>query len=90
MAEDESNKRKFLYVLGREIPLKFLNGGRSLESVLSRNVKLRSQFQQKYGQQYLRVSDYYRPRKELVTLADVSIWVPELIEDNAETEETEL
>src|SRR5437867_4505066 len=38
LAEHPTEKRKYLYVLGTEHPLKFFNGGRSLSSVLSRNV----------------------------------------------------
>jgi len=40
MAEHESPKQKYLYVLGTEHAEKFLKGGRALSSVLTRNEKL--------------------------------------------------
>jgi hypothetical protein len=87
LAESQSTKQKYLYVLGTEMPLKFLNANRSLESVLSRNVKLLRQFQKKYGRKYVCVRDYYLPHKHLVAIEDVSGWVPELIEETPEAEE---
>src|SRR5712664_1592765 len=59
MAEDTSTKHKYLYVLDTEHPLRFFNGGRALSSVLSRNVKLREDFQARYGDRYRTVRDYY-------------------------------
>jgi hypothetical protein len=58
MAEYVTEKQKFLYVLGTEIPEKFFNGGRAISSVLSRHVKLRKQFEGTYGSQYRIVSEY--------------------------------
>jgi hypothetical protein len=87
LAENTVKKRKYLYVLGTEIPLKFLKGGRSIDSVLSRNVKLLKQFREKYGEAFSRVKDYYLARHTLVTIKDVSSWVPELIEEIAEVAE---
>ena len=37
LAEENTDKKRRLYVLGSEHPLKFLNGGRAIDSVLSRN-----------------------------------------------------
>ena len=79
MAEHETAKEKFLYVLGTEHGEKFFNGGRALSSVLSRNVKLRNKFHEKFGDQYRTVRDYYLPRKGLVVIQDVSPFVPGLV-----------
>jgi hypothetical protein len=79
LAESESTKRKYLYVLGTEFPLKFLNAGRALSSVLSKDKKVRDQFHTKFGDQYRIVRDYYLAHGKKVTVADVSGWVPELI-----------
>jgi hypothetical protein len=49
LSESRSEKRKYLYVIGREHPYDFLSGGRALSSVLSCNVKLLKQFEAKYG-----------------------------------------
>jgi hypothetical protein len=87
MAEHDTAKEKFLYVLGTEHGEKFFNGGRSLSSVLSRNVKLKNKFNEKFGDQYLLVRDYHLPRKGLVVIQDVSPFVPELVAVAAEAEE---
>jgi hypothetical protein len=74
-------------VLGTEHGERFSNGGRALSSVLSRNVKLRNKFNDKFGDQYRTVRDYYLPRKGLVVIQDVSPFVPELVAVAAEAEE---
>ncbi len=81
LAESESTKRKHLYVLGTEHPLKFLNGGRALNSVLSRNNKVRELFYQRFGNRFTRVRDYYHFCQDRVTIQDVSCWLPALVTD---------
>ena len=71
LAEDTSGKSKFLYVLGTEIPLRFLNGKRAIDSVLSKNVTLQKEFSTKYPD-YKVVSDYYVPKRESVEIVDVA------------------
>ena len=87
MAEHETRKEKYLYVLGTEHGEKFFNGGRALSSVLSRNVKVRNKFNEKFGDQYRTVREYYLPRKGLVVIQDVSPFVPELVAVAAEAAE---
>lgn len=79
LAEHSSAKRKYLYVLGTEYPLRFFNSGRSLSSVLSRHVGLQEQFRAKFGSQYRTVRDYYQPRRNVVVVQDVSAWVGGLV-----------
>ena len=79
MAEYDTHKDKFLYVLGTAHGEKFFNGGRALSSVLSRNERLRKDFEHKFGDRYRTVRDYYLPRKGLVVIQDVSPIVPELV-----------
>src|SRR5260370_5296281 len=79
MAEHETPKDKYLYVVGTEHGEKFFNGGRALSSVLSHSVKLRKQFTEKFGDRYRTVRDYYLPRKGLVVIQDVSPFVPDLV-----------
>lgn len=86
LAEHETEKRKHLFVLGTHHPLKFLNGGRALSSVLSRNVALDRQFHAKYGEKYRTVRDYYQPRKALVEITDVSPFLSGLLAADEETE----
>jgi hypothetical protein len=89
MAEHTTDKRRFLYVLGTAHVDKFFNGGRALSSVLSRNVKLGQEFTRKHGGNYIKVRDYYVPRKEMVTIQDVFPLVPELVTAVIEAEESE-
>jgi len=58
LAESDSTKLKYLYVAGTAQPLRFLNGGRSLGSVLRRDAPTRDFFSGRFGEQYARVRDY--------------------------------
>jgi hypothetical protein len=89
MAEHPTEKQRFLYVLATEHVDKFLNGGRAIASVLSRNVKLGKEFTEKFGDRYRKVRDYYLPRKDMVVIQDVSPFVPELIAAAVEAVEAE-
>jgi hypothetical protein len=86
LSESTSPKLKYLYVLGTEHPLKFLNGGRALSSVLSRNDKILKQFQAAHGEKFDTVRDYFFAHKDRVKIEDVSAWVPELISESGEEE----
>jgi hypothetical protein len=88
MAEHETRKEKYLYVLGTEHGEKFFNGGRALSSVL-RSVTLRNKFNEKFGDRYRKVRDYYLPRKGVVVIQDVSPFVPELVAAAVEAAEAE-
>jgi hypothetical protein len=88
LAEHETTKEKYLYVLGTEHGERFFNGGRALTSVL-RTAALRNKFTQKFGGQYQTVRDYYLPRKGHVVIQDVSPFVPELVAVAAEAAEAE-
>jgi hypothetical protein len=91
LAEYETLKKRFLYIISTKYPLKFLNGGRSLESVMSRNNKLWADFQKRYGNQYSKVCDYYHFRKSAIQLVDISEIIPQFSDiafaenDNAES-----
>jgi len=74
----ESNKEKYLYVVGSMHPLRFLNGGRALTSVMSRNVALRDEFRQRHGVQYHRVRDYYAAMQDQVRVVDLEPYIPSL------------
>jgi len=86
LAEHETKKGKFLYVLETHHALKFLNGGRALDSVLSKNVALYRQFQARHGGRYRTVREYYQPRRSLVQIEDVSPWLGGLMADEEATE----
>jgi hypothetical protein len=91
LAHSESKKRKYLYVLGSEQPLKFFNGGRALNSVLSKDNKIRNLFYGKHGEQFSRVSDYYQHHKHMVSIVDMSDWLPQLdVQISSDAEDHEL
>ena len=72
LAEHETDKKKFLYVVGDEFPLKFFNGGRKLSSVLSRQPKILMEITEKYGAGIERVCHYYDIKKHEVKICDVT------------------
>ena len=78
LAESDRYKRKELYVFGKEIPLKFLNGNRAIESVLSKNNKLLLEFRNKYQNKFIVVKDYYDYRKNDVRIINLYDIIPEI------------
>jgi hypothetical protein len=80
LAEHATPKRKHLYLLGTEHALKFLQGGRALSSVLSRNDKLQGMFLKRYGEQFQTVRDYFAAHGGAVSIDDVTPWLSELAE----------
>lgn len=72
LAEYGTHKKKYLYVRGTETPLKFFNGGRALTSVLSRNPKALEKIKIKYGENVMRVKDYYNLKKHDVFIKDIN------------------
>jgi hypothetical protein len=89
LAESTSAKRKFLYVLSTEYPLKFFNGGRALSRVLSRNEKVKKLFDAKYGSSLTTVRDYFTIRKDAVTIQDVSVYLSALLSTWEDTEDAD-
>jgi hypothetical protein len=77
LAEHPTRKRKYIYVLETERPLRFLNGRRALSSVL-KDAPLAAAFRDKYGDRYERVRDYFQPRQGEVTIQDISALLPGL------------
>lgn len=75
LAEHETKKQKQLFVVGTRYPLKFLNGGRALTSVLSRNPKILNAIQTKYGKNITKVRDYYEIMKNEVAICDVTPYI---------------
>ena len=67
----ETHKRKFLYLNGTEVALKFLRGGRSVQSVLSRNSNVHSDFLRRFAGKYASVGEYFADHSNSVELHDV-------------------
>jgi hypothetical protein len=79
LCEYDSPKSKYLYLLGTEIPLRFLNGNRAIASVFSHSVRLLEGFKRKYPT-YRVVSNYYLARRDAVRIQDVSPMLSELLD----------
>ena len=79
VASAETDKRRIVYVLGTEHPMKFLRGGRAISSVLSRSSKVRLGFYGRYGMDtFATVRDYWATVCDSVELLDLRELVPEL------------
>jgi hypothetical protein len=72
LAEYETHKEKYLYVVGTSIPMKFFHGGRALTSVLSRYPKILNKIIEKYGSDVVRVMDYYKIMQDEVCVEDIA------------------
>ena len=79
LAENPSQKRKELFVLGTTHPLKFLLGGRALDNVLSKNAALAQGFRDRYGRRFETVGQYYQFRRHAVEVRDAAPLLPELV-----------
>lgn len=75
LAEHETSKKKYLYVVGLDYPLKFFNGGRALTSVLSRHPRILAHINEKYGGSVKKVRDYFEIKKDDVFICDVTPYV---------------
>ena len=78
LAEADSAKKRYLYLLELDRPLRFFNGRRALSSVLSRDEALRRDFAAMYGQRFSIVREYFLHRRERVELCDLTKLVPAL------------
>jgi hypothetical protein len=75
LAEYRGSKHRYLYVVDTHHPVRFLNGGRALTSVLSRAPKILDAIQIKYGPEVSKVRDYYRIKKDKVAICDISPYI---------------
>ena len=76
LAEYDTPKQRFLYVVGLEYPMKFFNGGRACKSVMSKNNSLWERYSLRYSQ-FSRVCDFYKHRNAAVNIVDLATLVPE-------------
>lgn len=71
LAESDVKKLKYLYVIGVERPLKFLNGKRALNSVLSKQPDIARILAEKYGADVTRVYQYFQLKRDEVQIVDI-------------------
>ena len=79
LLNEPTEKRKYLYLLGTQHALKFFNGSRALDSVLSKNAKTNSRFREVYGERYSKVREFFDDHRDAVKVEDVSAWVAGLV-----------
>lgn len=75
---DDSSRKRCLYLLGTDEALKFLQGNRSLKSVLSKNKTIRDKFYALYDNQFSVVSDYYKTKRDVVDILDLGSVIPSI------------
>jgi hypothetical protein len=75
LAEYNTEKTKNLYVVGSHYPLKFLNSGRSLTSVLAKQPVIQNAILEKYDLNLRIVRDYYDIHKNNVNIVDISPYI---------------
>jgi hypothetical protein len=86
LATAATTKHRVLYVLGTKYPLKFLEGGRAISSVLSRSPKVRRRFHETYGEDsFSTVKEYWATVQDTVAVVDLREIVPAFQEDDKST-----
>lgn len=80
LVDEDSDRRRCLYVVGKKYPMKFLHADRSLKSVLSKNQAIRERFLDRYGTRYSVVSEYFEEVSDLVEIIDLADVVPAFAE----------
>ena len=76
LAEADTPKKRCIYLLELDRPLRFFNGRRALSSILTKEQRLRDDFRELYGDQFTVARDYYLHRRDLVELRDLTKLVP--------------
>ena len=76
LAEADTQKRRQLFVTELDRPIRFLQGGRSMKTVLTKHGTVAEEFSSLYGDRYKVVRDYWHDVRERVELVDVSALVP--------------
>lgn len=71
-------KRRYLYVVGKARPMHFLEHGRALTSVLSKDSATAERFWAIYGAQFKTVREYFATVRHLVEIVDLAGLVPGL------------
>jgi hypothetical protein len=89
LAEADSDKKRQLYVTELDRPIRFLRGGRSMKSVLTKHGTVAEEFFMRYGDRYKVVRDYWIAVREHVELIDICTLVPAFSRLPSDTEAEE-
>lgn len=76
LVEYQTAKKRFLYVVGLQHPMKFFNGGRACSSVMSGKRKLWERYSQRYAD-FSTVCAFYQHKKADINIVDLTTLVPE-------------
>jgi hypothetical protein len=76
LASLDTPKRRYMYLVGREHPDRFLKSKRAITSVLSRNASAAARFAALHGEQFKTVADYAESIEGQVELVDLREVVP--------------
>jgi hypothetical protein len=76
---DPTPKKRLLYGVGLEQPLRCRANQRALTSVMSRNMHLSKRFQDRYSDQFATVRDYYQSVRDQVEIVDLATIVPGVV-----------
>ena len=78
LARADTEKRRVLYVVGSEVPLRFFHGGRAVNSVLSQNAAAAARFRALHGSRFTTVGEYWASLAGGVEVIDLLGRVPGL------------
>jgi len=78
LASADTEKRRVLYVVGKTMPIRFLQNRRSIESVLSKHSAVAARFKVLQGDAFATVRDYYETIRDSVEIVDLGDLVPAL------------
>jgi hypothetical protein len=78
LAEEKTERERYLYVLGLEHPMKFFGSSRKLDPILKGNSKLADAFRRANLRNCELVCDYFHLRENKVKIVDLIPMVPEL------------
>ena len=78
LATAQTGKRRVMYVVGKTIPLRFLENRRAIDSVLSHHSALKTRFAELHGDRYKTVNQYWHTIRDVVEIVDLRELVPEL------------
>lgn len=76
LASDPSPKRRCLYLVGTDIPLRFLRGRRAIASVLSHESKVAADFTALHGDRFATVGEYFATVERDVEIVDLTEVLP--------------
>ncbi len=76
LASADTSKRRVLYIVGKEHPVRFLENRRALSSVLSKDAATAARFKERHGGTFRTVRDYYESVRDIVEIVDLRDVVP--------------